>query len=263
MATTGIAGIAERAARSLHAAGLSPYHLARAIWYLPRFVRDGWRYRRLARGEDRFLLRAVNLYPCLTDYGASAAGVANGHYFHQDLYVARKIFARRPARHVDIGSRIDGFVAHLLCFMPVEYVDIRALESRVAGLRFRQSDASELAEFASDSIDSLSTLHAAEHFGLGRYGDPIDPAACFRFMAALARVLAPGGRLYVSVPVGRERVEFNAHRVFAPGTVLAAFPGLRLTSFSAVLDDGELYEDIDPARADDADFACGIFEFTK
>ncbi len=164
-------------------------------------------------GLSSFAFHIKDAFPILTDLDAEA-GVAGGHYFHQDLWAARKIFERRPKQHLDIGSRTDGFVAHLLVFMPVTIVDIRPMESNIQGLTFFQDDAAELRNVPSDSVDSLSTLHVAEHFGLGRYSDPIDPAACFRFMASLQRVLSPGGRLYFSVPVGRERVEFNAHRVF-------------------------------------------------
>lgn len=233
-----------------------------ACRHLPRFLRDLRTYRRLGGRGGRFPLRLSVLYPCLTEFHDNA-GVAAGHYFHQDLLVARKIFARRPLRHIDIGSRIDGFVAHLLTFMPVELVDLRPVSGNVDGLTVIQTDATELCGFADDSLDSVSSLHAAEHFGLGRYGDPVDPAACFRFMKALGRVLAPGGRLYFSVPVGRERVEFNAHRVFSPLSVLEAFSGLRLLSFSAVLDDARLHPDITPQQAASAECACGIFEFGK
>ena len=79
-----------------------------------------------------------------------------------------------------------------------------------------------LARFADGSLESLSTLHAVEHFGLGRYGDPIHPDGWRRAAEALARVLAPGGRLYFSVPIGRERLVFNAHRVFSPERCLRA-----------------------------------------
>jgi Caenorhabditis protein of unknown function, DUF268 len=91
-----------------------------------------------------------------------------------------------------------------------------------------------------NSVESLSSLHAAEHFGLGRYSDPIDLDACFKFMDSLQTVLAPAGRLYFSVPVGRERVEFNAHRVFSPLTILRRFSLLQLESFSFVGDDGAI-----------------------
>ena len=200
--------------------------------------------------------------PILADRYAGA-GSASGHYFYQDLWAARNIYERRPAEHLDIGSRIDGFVAHLLTFMPVTVVDIRPLESTVQGLTFLQDDATKLSTLPSNSIHSLSSLHVAEHFGLGRYSDPVDPEACFRFMESLERVLAPGGRLYFSVPVGHERVEFNAHRVFSPKTILNTFSSLRLESFSYVGDDDALYLDTDPDLMPASNFACGLFLFTK
>lgn len=242
--------------------GIDARRLLYALVALPRFIRDLISYNARNAADKRFPLRLSCLYPCLADYRDSS-GTANGHYFHQDLLVARKIRVRTPQRHIDIGSRIDGFIAHLLCFMPVECIDIRPLESKIQGLSFLQSDATEMIEFETGSIDSVSSLHAAEHFGLGRYGDPVDPSACFRYMRALARILAPGGRLYFSVPVGRERVEFNAHRVFAPATILQAFSDLTLVSFSAVGDDGDLLENARPEDAANAQYACGIFEFTK
>jgi hypothetical protein len=82
-------------------------------------------------------------------------------------------------------------------------------------------------------------------------------------MDSLQRVLSPGGRLYFSVPVGRERVEFNAHRVFSPSTIISQFSQLRLESFSYVGDDGALHEQIDPLALPESDMACGLFEFTK
>jgi hypothetical protein len=209
-----------------------------------------------------FQVRLGDCFPILSDKQDSA-GMAGGHYFHQDLWAAKKIFVRRPANHTDIGSRVDGFVAHLLVFMPVTVVDIRKLGSDLEGLTFLQDDATELGQVDTDSIASLSSLHAAEHFGLGRYSDPIDPQACFKFMSALQRVLSPGGRLYFSVPIGRERVEFNAHRVFAAQTILNSFPLLQLVSFSLVGDDGRLYQNVDPAAIPPSELACGLFEFTK
>jgi hypothetical protein len=241
--------------------GFDPRTLVKSLLGLPVFVGSIRQYRKMGpRPAFRFTVR--DMFPILTDRDAGA-GFAGGHYFHQDLWAARKIFKQQPQRHVDIGSRIDGFIAHLLVFMPVTVVDIRALSSKIRDLRFMQDDATELAHIPSDSIESLSSLHVAEHFGLGRYSDPVDPDSCFRFMATLQRVLSPGGRLYFSVPVGRERVEFNAHRVFAPQTILDAFSGLQIVSFSFVGDDGNLYEENDPLSLPESELACGLFEFTK
>lgn len=232
-----------------------------AIRNVPRFFRD-WRcYSEKANGA--LPLRLRDIYPALTDYDA-AAGVSSTYYFYQDLWAARKIYQRRPSSHLDIGSRIDGFVAHLLTFMDVDVLDVRSCESTVPGLRFVRGDATELAQYATGSVDSISSLHAAEHFGLGRYGDPVDPSGHLRFAAALERVLAPNGRLYFSVPVGRERVEFNAHRIFAFESVLALFRQLQLVD-CVLIDDAGIVRDVDPAHANygDLEFGCGLFEFTR
>jgi hypothetical protein len=241
--------------------GFSPGVLLRTVTGFPHFLRDYRKYQRLNR-RPSFRISLRHLFPILSDWGDSA-GMANGHYFHQDLWAAKKIFRQSPGQHIDIGSRIDGFVAHLLVFMPVTVIDIRQLDSKVLGLTFRRDDATKLQDLASGSVESLSSLHAAEHFGLGRYSDPIDPTACFHFMGALQRVLGAGGNLYFSVPVGRERVEFNAHRVFAPQTIVDSFTQLRLVSFSYVGDDGDLREDTAISAAASCDYGCGLFQFTK
>ena len=68
--------------------------------------------------------------------------------------------------------------------------------------------------------DSLSCLHAVEHFGLGRYGDPINPEGVQIGIANMIKLLTPGGKFYLSTPIGRERVEFNANWVFDPRTII-------------------------------------------
>lgn len=246
--------------RVSQALGIDPRRLA-SLAYLGKYLAHLRQYNRTADG--RWRASYGSLWPVLHEFRGEA-GAGSGHYFHQDLWAARKVFAVRPVRHVDIGSRVDGFVAHLLVFMPVEYVDIRPLPEPIANLTAIRMDATALHLYPDDSVLSLSSLNAAEHFGLGRFSDPIDPMACFTFMSSLGRVLAPGGRLYFSTPIGRERVEFNAHRVFALNTVLAQFARLRLLSFSYVDDDGRLHEDVRAGHfPSGADHACGLFEFTK
>jgi Caenorhabditis protein of unknown function, DUF268 len=241
--------------------GFSPYVFLKAITGVPYFLGTARKYQRMDPSGS-FRIHFRHLFPVLADR-RDTAGVAGGHYFHQDLWAARQILRRAPAKHIDIGSRIDGFVSHVLVFMPVTIIDIRALTSDIQGLTFIRDDATKLTQLPDDSVESLSSLHAAEHFGLGRYSDPIDPSACFEFMNALQRVLAPGANLYFSVPVGRERVEFNAHRIFSPQTIVQSFPRLRLLSFSYVGDDGRLYEEAPLTAAEQCDYGCGLFHFTK
>ena len=224
-------------------------------------MRDARTYRDAPRTDASFAFAWDEIQPMLADF-SEPAGSAAGHYFHQDLWAARRIYSIRPAAHVDVGSRIDGFVAHLLTFMPVTVVDIRPLRSSVAGLTFVQGDVCAMRMFADNSVASLSSLHALEHIGLGRYNDPIAPDAWRDALKECQRILAAGGRFYFGTPVGRERLNFNSGRVFDPRTIIAAVPRLHLTSFSAVDDSGALIESADPASFASADYACGLFEFT-
>jgi hypothetical protein len=218
---------------------------------IPVYLRDLYRYSRM-NDENKFRVTLKGIYPILENR-KSPNGRTRGIYFYQDIWAAKKIYERKPAAHLDIGSRVDGFIAHVLCFMPVTVVDIRPISSDVAGLTFIQGDATEL----------ISSLHAAEHFGLGRYSDPIDPKACFKFMSTLQRILAPGGRLYFSTPIGQERLEFNAQRIFSTSTILNSFQKLKLLSFARIDDHGAFFDDCDPSKDYKMKSGCGLFEFTK
>ena len=242
--------------------GLDAMTAARSIFGLPRFLRSLAEYQAAYASGDVFPLGLSELFPVLADFRADA-GQAGGHYFFQDLWAARKIYERRPHRHVDVGSRIDGFVSHLLVFMPVTVLDIRPLSSGVRGLEFVREDATALRAFENESLDSISSLHAVEHFGLGRYGDRIDVRGWQKVLASFQRVLKGGGRLYVSVPIGRERVCFNAHRVFAPTRLIEALGELRLVSFAAVEDSGAFLDNVSPDDMAKQEFACGLYEFTR
>ncbi len=244
---------------ALKLVGLDIRQFWTALRGAPAFVRDLHRFRAL---EDH-PIRLGRLYPCLSDHDQAAGGVS-GHYFHQDLYIAKQIYEHRPPRHVDVGSRIDGFIAHLLVFRQVEVVDIRPLSSSTPGLMFRQGDATSMSPYRDGELPSVSCLHAGEHFGLGRYGDSLDPRGHEKLVRSLVRVTGPSGRIYFSVPVsGRERVEFNAHRIFVPETILRLFDGCSLRDFALVDDSGDL---LTGATFDDAKrqrFGCGIFTFER
>jgi hypothetical protein len=193
------------------------------------------------------------------------SGVASGHYFHQDLWAAREVYALAPKRLVDVGSRVDGFVAHVLVFRDVEVIDIRQLDSRVRGLSFVRADLIRGAVDLVQPADCVTCLHALEHFGLGRYGDPVDVDGWRRGLASLVQLMEPRGTLLLSVPVGRQRVEFDAQRVFWPRTIIeeAAGHGLGLQRFCFVDDLGQFHSDATPDSAADLEFGCGCFVFTR
>ncbi len=247
-------------ARLLLNAGVDPRRIATLSRY-PKYRAQIRQFRRLGG-------HITHSYPILTDYDA-AAGSASGHYFHQDLLVASFINDRNPERHIDIGSRIDGFVAHVASFRKIEVMDIRALDNvGHANISFIQADLMDGEGVQSNMADSVSCLHAIEHFGLGRYGDPLDPGGHLKGFNNIVRMLKSGGTLYISFPIGgTNEVHFNAHRVFTPRDVLEwPLDGscLRLARFDFVDDRGNLHRDVNVGAVDlDVSYGCGIYTFEK
>lgn len=216
-------------------------------------IKDGWvaedakRYSLLNTHSTMQIKQEYN-WPIYTDKFTSAGEI--GSYFWQDLWAARKIYKNSPQRHYDIGSRVDGFVAHLLTFMDnVNLIDIRPLDREVDGLEFTLADATNLNEFDDGSIESLSALCSLEHFGLGRYGDKVDPGACYKCFEAIGRKVCGGGDIYLSVPVGFEHIEFNAHRIFYASTIINAFPQCELIEYSCT-NDGYIEYNVDVHKYD-------------
>lgn len=205
-------------------------------------------------------------YPILSDY-IQSAGSIGGHYFHQDLLVAQHIFKTNPRRHVDIGSRIDGFVAHIASFRKIEVADIRPIPENVHdNLEFRRVDFMSTSDLG--EADSVSCLHAIEHFGLGRYSDPIDINGHNKGIHNLVNLVAPGGHLYLSFPIGQaDEVHFNAHRIFHPTSILkhpAIKKEMKLTSFHYVDDAGMLHKNQGVEAVDyKVRYGCGIYIFQK
>ena len=255
--------------------GFDPFRGLRSLRRLPSHLREMRRYVRDRRTLERQGASASREFPfgeprpCLTER-TQESGMVGGHYFHQDLLVARRVHRNAPRVHVDVGSRVDGFVAHVAAFRRILVVDIRPLTSRTENLEFVRADLmGTLRDDLVGCCDSLSCLHALEHFGLGRYGDPIRYDGYLAALANFHRMLRPGGRLYLSVPIGPQRIEFNAHRVFSVAYLLECVQGAYdLDRFSFVDDRGELHEHVPIRQADvDADYGCtyccGILELTK
>ena len=249
----------------LKSTGTHPDALLHLLRTAPAIYREYRKYCEMAGPKTDVKLTHL----CVKDR-RSNAGTVSGHYFHQDLFVARRIYENKPERHVDVGSAIHGFVAHVAVFREIEVFDIRALPDTVRNIRFNQMDLQNMRPEYCEYCDSLSCLHALEHFGLGRYGDSLDVNGHVKGFESLAMMLRSGGRLYLSVPIGRERVEFNAHRVFNPATILNILSEqFDLKGFSYVDDHGDFFENVQLTATkisnilQEVIYGCGIFEAVK
>jgi SAM-dependent methyltransferase len=246
--------------------GVDTVRLRNSVRGLGPYLRNRASFKKAAAGRAEFPMGKA--YPCFADR-FEASGLASGQYFHQDLHVAQLIHSNKSVRHVDVGSRVDGFVAHVAVFCPIEVYDIRELTTSAANITFKQRDLMQERPDLDGCTDSLSCLHTLEHFGLGRYGDPLDYDGYKKGWESLYRMVRPGGKFYFSTPIGPQRIEFDAHRVFAVPFLVEMMKGkYRIDSFAYVNDAGELVRDVD-ARGPEAQnsfgcrYGCGIFELTK
>jgi hypothetical protein len=186
----------------------------------------------------------TQIQPYFTDK-LDSAGIASGPYFHQDLLVAQYIHDRNPKRHVDVGSRFDGLIAHIASFREIEVFDIRPQRNQIQNVVFKQIDFMDSSVIPKYYCDSVSSLHAIEHFGLGRYGDKIDANGHIKAMENIADMLTAHGVFYLSVPIGPQRIEFNAHRVFDFSYLLRIVgQWFELHRLSFVDDEGRLHREI-------------------
>tara|TARA_B100000212_G_C27352743_1_gene524427 strand:+ start:392 stop:1168 length:777 start_codon:yes stop_codon:yes gene_type:complete len=226
-------------------------------------------YFRFRRDRKEWLRQGGKItknYALLVDYSDNA-GQNKGHYFHQDLLVAEMIYKAKPKRHVDIGSRLDGFVAHVASFREIEVIDIRPLEKSChQNIKFVQADMMNPQKAL--KTDSLSCLHAIEHFGLGRYNDPIDIDGHMKGISNLVSMLEDNGILYISFPIGKkDEVHFNAHRVFHPKSIFknnSIRSKMELIRFDYVDDQGDLHlKSTIENTLGKLNYGCGIYTLKK
>ncbi len=233
---------------------------AKKILLLWRYANESYSFSQSGGKIDKY-------WPIVSEYN-DQAGFAHGHYFHQDLLVANFIFTNNPTRHIDVGSRINGFVAHVASYRKIELIDIRNLDSGPhQNISFLQLDLSRNS-LEPEITDSISCLHAIEHFGLGRYGDPIDPFAHQKGFSNLVKMLKSKGKLYISFPIAaRSSIEFNAHRIFHPNEIFLwpyASDKLILDRFDYVNDNGDLICNVNISEVpSNLKYGCGIYTFTK
>lgn len=186
--------------------------------YIP-YLREWRHYAGLPDAEP---LHLSDGQPCLIDRTATTS--FDPHYLYQAVWAMERIVRSEVKRHVDVGSDVK-FVTMLTTHLPVTFVDIRPLRAEsVKRLTSLGGDLLAL-PFADGSVASLSCLHVAEHIGLGRYGDLLDPSGTRRACSELNRVLAPGGNLFSRyLWVNRECVSmliaFIARRRFARTSVI-------------------------------------------
>lgn len=229
---------------------------------LPYFFKTLKEYNSLNRDNQEFKIKYNLLHPVLHERFEDA-GSARGHYFFQDLWASSFINNNKISEIVDVGSRIDGYIAQLLSSTKVTYVDIRPIKEFHENFIFKEGSILDL-PFKNGTLDAISCLHVIEHIGLGRYGDVINPLGYKDGINELKRVVKPGGKIIFGTPVGNERLNFNAHRVFNPETIVDCFKPFNLDEFSLIDDKGlEVIKNATFSDAVNCYYGCGLFIFSR
>lgn len=212
-----------------------------------------------AKNDGRLSVNWEDTFPCLNDKTLQTP--FDAHYVYHPAWAARVLAQTKPAEHVDAASTLN-FASMVSAFVPVKFYDIRPASLTLSGLQSGSADLTAL-PFGTGTIKSLSCMHTVEHIGLGRYGDAINPAGDIQAISELKRVLATDGDLLFVVPVGKPRVQFNAHRVYGYNQIMEYFSNFKLQNFSLVLDNGTYIENADPGLVEKQMYGCGCFWFKK
>lgn len=211
--------------------------------------------------SERLTLRWEDSYPCLEDRTTTTP--FDRHYLYHPAWAARVLAKTRPSKHVDISSTV-AFCSIVSAFIPVDFYDFRPAGISLDQLHCGSADLTSL-PFADNSITSLSCMHVLEHIGLGRYGDPLNPDGDLKSIRELVRVLAPGGNLLVATPVGKQRIQFNAHRIYDAATFTRYFAPLELVELALIEENGNggLVLSPKPELLASQTYGCGCFWLRK
>jgi SAM-dependent methyltransferase len=147
---------------------------------------------------------------------------------YECMFAARHIAERNPTSILDIGS-YRHFVVGLLASYKVTTLDIRKRDCCSDNETVLTCDAKKL-DIPSNSFDTIVSLCALEHFGLGRYGDEFDINTDTKAFNEMRRVLKPEGILVFTTTITRATasIAFNAHRIYDYEMIRGLCGGLKL-----------------------------------
>lgn len=230
--------------------------------YLPSYIKSFFIYKNKLNLKNS--TSKNYFFPVLGEHLEKSSKIIK-HYFNQDLLVASYIFKKKPRKHVDVGSRVDGFVANVASFRKIEVFDIRNNNFQFKNIIFKKKDITNIKKNLTNYCDSLSCLHTLEHFGLGRYGDKIDPFGHIKGFKNLIKILKKNGTLYISLPISDQNiVYFNSERSFQPREILKWSSEVKLIRFDLIDDNNQVHLNLNLKNfKKKIKYSCGIYTFKK
>lgn len=229
----------------------------------PFILKDLYAFRS-TQGSNRFSTKLTDVYPCIKDKTLTTG--FDRHYVYHTSWAARVVQEINPSFHIDISSSLY-FAGILSAFIPVHFYDYRPAKLILSNLQSKEGNLHSL-PFPDASVQSISCMHTIEHIGLGRYGDPMDGNGDLKAIKELKRVVASKGNLIIVVPVGKSKIEFNAHRIYSYQQLVSSVidNDFELKEFTFIPEtdaEGPLIRNAAPALVEKATYACGCFWFQR
>lgn len=213
--------------------------------------------------SNRFKIEHKNNWYILNDNTESTP--FDTHYLYHVAWASRCLSKINPKKHIDISSSLS-FSTTVSAFIDIDFYDYRPANIyNLSGLNSLKADVTKL-HFEDNSIESISCMHVIEHIGLGRYGDEIDPNGDLKAINELKRVVKKGGHILFVVPIGKPRLQFNAHRIYSYDMIIDYFNDFELINYSLIPDDANEVGIINNANkelTDKQNYGCGCFLFKK
>ncbi|MFM2383940.1 MAG: hypothetical protein RIQ72_512 [Candidatus Parcubacteria bacterium] len=247
----------------------------------PKVIKDLWLYKKAVETaheenglDPRFSVSYKDLFP-VTGENTPYTSFDRHYVYHtswaarvvKDIAAKEQLHGNTDFRHIDISSTLY-FCGIVSAFIPVDFYDYRPADLRLDNLNTKPGDLMNL-PFADASIRSISCMHTIEHVGLGRYGDPIDVDGDIKAINELKRVVAKDGSLIIVVPVGVQKIEFNAHRIYEPAhiqTLVCESGDFELVEYAFIPEtdkEGGILRNAHIVQGSQDHYACGCFWFKK
>ena len=139
----------------------------------------------------------------------------NFYYGETDKYLFEYLdnFSIKNKNVAILGSTVPWYEAIVLSRkgnpFTFEYNEIQTNDKRLTTYKFEEWSKN------SQKFDVVFSISSFEHDGLGRYGDPINPDGDILAMKSVKEnLISKNGVLVLSVPIGKDAVAFNAHRIY-------------------------------------------------
>lgn len=152
---------------------------------------------------------------------------ATDTYLYQALDKYRSFIANKEVAIV--GSVIPWYESIVLAYdgypLTIEYNSIVSLHPKLKTMTVEEF------EKAPKKFDAILSISSIEHDGLGRYGDPINPNGDLIAMKKQKAMLNDNGLLFLAVPVGKDCLVWNLHRVYGELRLKALLTGWRIIGY--------------------------------